>query len=94
MIGNKTIKAIANQLEKHMQDYMVRINEAYEEAEDGVLTISMKAKITPYKDGTKVVTSIAFVEKKVSDSGIVFVDENQLQLFEVTNAANKKGGAS
>ena len=87
MIGENVIKETVKQIEKLLTTYTAEIDTAYSGQEDGALTVSLSAKLSPNADGIKIMTSISFVTSRIKDGSVVVVDENQGQLF----VANKKG---
>jgi len=80
-IGQKTVRAITDQVEGMIQTYLGSINHAYLLEEK--LTIGFTSVITPGTGGDLVLTTrISFIESRVKDETQITVNEAQIGLFE------------
>ena len=80
-IGQKTVRAITDQVEGMLQTYLSSINHAYLLEEK--LTIGFTSVITPGTGGDLVLTTrISFIESRVKDETEMTVNEAQLDMFE------------
>ena len=80
-IGQKTIRAITDQVEAMLQTYLAALNRAY--LNEGTLTVGLSCAITPGTGGDLVLTTkISFVESRVKDETQMTVNEAQGSLFE------------
>jgi len=80
-IGQKTIRAITDQVEAMLQTYLAALNRAYLNEEN--LKVGFSTDITPGTGGDLVLTTkISFVESRVKDETQMTVNEAQIGLFE------------
>ena len=80
-IGQKTVRAITDQVEGMLQTYLASINHAY--ALEEKLAIGFTSVITPGTGGDLILTTrISFIESRVKDETEMTVNEDQIGLFE------------
>lgn len=80
-IGQKTVRAISDQVEAMLQTYLAALNRAY--LNEDSLTVGFSCAITPGTGGDLVLTTkISFVESRVKDETQMTVNEAQIGLFE------------
>ena len=79
-IREKVIDAITDGARDNLNIHMPTILEVY--AREGEVSVSMKAKMKPGKNGNmQILSAIDFVESKVKDENLRVVETKQLGLF-------------
>ena len=83
-IGHTTIQNIAEQFRKSLLERLRDLDQAYlEMGDDAKLHVAFALDIEPGQETDfKIGYSLAFVAKKISDKGVIFVDDAQGNLFD------------
>ncbi len=83
-IGHTTIQNIAEQLRKSLLERLSELDKAYlEMGDDAKLHVAFAFDIeSGQKTDFKIGHSLTFVAKKISDKGVIFVDDVQGSLFD------------
>ena len=81
-IGQNTRNKMVESVRFLFEDYQKDIDEAYLQAGDEPLSISVSLKLSPDGGETKIETSISFTKEKVKDKITMNVNEDQQGLFD------------
>lgn len=83
-IGHTTVQKITDQLKKSLLERLPELDTAYlEMGDDAKLHVAYAFDIEPgQKTDFKIGHSLTFVAKKISDKGVIFVDDIQGRLFD------------